>query len=191
MKKLIASLLIFIVVVIGVLLVKNNFSTAQANGVILYGDEKKIQQNIENLDNKKLKTVFQGNYKLLDQTMVLKQDDVLKMVEKGLIYLIEDNENVIPVKKFAPRASEIEYWGKKEIKQKNINGNDVKVYYTGNKIIGMGRCVALDFIIVDEKTYASIDTSEYTLKAVYFEDNPKNLLTYFKDIDTQLTEFSK
>lgn len=203
MKK---SLIVSVIGLISVLIISGcSFNqiidkvSPQAEGVILYGDEDTVNNDID--DNREgLKSsatyAIKINQDDKNKIMIMNKKTAKALVNKGLLRKINDDventaktESIDALPKVTKDTSIL--FASKEVDHLEVGEKQYDVSYEGNVIIGDGRSYVDSFMVVDDAIWDTIDGEEKTVGVLHFdkEHNPKKKMIDFKAEKAQLISF--
>lgn len=156
-----------------------------ANGLIVYGDERNIEEvlKLEQVAavNKKeeIKMVSDDQYKIKlaedkgDKVMVLNEKTAQALVDKELLREVVNGDQTEAVNSVSDLAKgEAVLYAKEEQRNLTLDGKELKVEYGGNSIIGNGRAYADKFLIVDDADWEEAAGEEKTMAVLEYDNDP-------------------
>ncbi|MBB4826416.1 hypothetical protein HNO89_003676 [Sporosarcina luteola] len=149
---------------------------AQANGVILYGEEEEIAKAVEK-EKDKAKEEEQHEIKIFTednrQIMILTEETTQSLIKKKLIKEITNQEKATTKAiSSLPSVSKGEalLFTKEESHELGID--NVNISYEGNLVIGDGRTYADKFLIVNNDDWNSFGGTKKTMAILKYDKDP-------------------
>ncbi|QTD42776.1 lipoprotein BA_5634 family protein [Sporosarcina sp. Te-1] len=149
---------------------------AQANGVILYGEEEEITNAVEKEKDKateeeqhEIKIFTEDNR----QIMILTEDTAQSLIKKKLIKEITNQEKATTKAiSSLPKVLKGEALLFTKEKSHELELENVNISYEGNLIIGDGRTYADKFLIVNRADWDSFDGTKKTMAILQYDKDP-------------------
>lgn len=167
----------------------------KANGVIVYGNQQQISDAL-NQDKKDIKEKDEYTIKVAEDgkqdMMIVDKTTAKALVEKKLLKEVtkdNDTEAITSLPKVTKDTSAL--FAKQEVKEMNLAGQNSKIIYEGNKIIGDGRSYVDEFLIVDDSQFAVIKGTEKKMAVIKYDKNPDKKLSEFDVDEVQLVKVGK
>ncbi|WP_216700711.1 lipoprotein BA_5634 family protein [Priestia filamentosa] len=167
----------------------------KANGVILYGNQQQISDAL-NQDKKDIKEKDEYTIKVAEDgkqdMMILDKTTAKALVEKKLLKEVtkdNDTEAITSLPKVTKDTNAL--FAKQEVKEMNLAGQNSKIIYGGNKIIGDGRSYVDEFLIVDDSQFTAIKGTEKKMAVIKYDKNPDKKLSKFNVDEVQLVKVGK
>ncbi|MFP3844956.1 lipoprotein BA_5634 family protein [Priestia filamentosa] len=167
----------------------------KANGVILYGNQQQISDAL-NQDKKDIKEKDEYTIKVAEDgkqdMMILDKTTAKALVEKKLLKEVtkdNDTEAITSLPKVTKDTNAL--FAKQEVKEMNLAGQNSKIIYGGNKIIGDGRSYVDEFLIVDDSQFTAIKGTEKKMAVIKYDKNPDKKLSEFNVDEVQLVKVGK
>ncbi|MFP7225406.1 lipoprotein BA_5634 family protein [Priestia filamentosa] len=167
----------------------------KANGVILYGNQQQISDTL-NQDKKDIKEKDEYTIKVAEDgkqdMMILDKTTAKALVEKKLLKEVtkdNDTEAITSLPKVTKDTNAL--FAKQEVKEMNLAGQNSKIIYGGNKIIGDGRSYVDEFLIVDDSQFTAIKGTEKKMAVIKYDKNPDKKLSEFNVDEVQLVKVGK
>ncbi|MFP7484343.1 lipoprotein BA_5634 family protein [Priestia filamentosa] len=167
----------------------------KANGVILYGNQQQISDAL-NQDKKDIKEKDEYTIKIAEDgkqdMMILDKTTAKALVEKKLLKEVtkdNDTEAITSLPKVTKDTNAL--FAKQEVKEMNLAGQNSKIIYEGNKIIGDGRSYVDEFLIVDDSQFTAIKGTEKKMAVIKYDKNPDKKLSEFDVDEVQLVKVGK
>ncbi|WP_019390715.1 lipoprotein BA_5634 family protein [Priestia filamentosa] len=167
----------------------------KANGVILYGNQQQISDAL-NQDKKDIKEKDEYTIKVAEDgkqdMMILDKTTAKALVEKKLLKEVtkdNDTEAITSLPKVTKDTNAL--FAKQEVKEMNLAGQNSKIIYEGNKIIGDGRSYVDEFLIVDDSQFTAIKGTEKKMAVIKYDKNPDKKLSEFDVDEVQLVKVGK
>ncbi|MDT3762139.1 lipoprotein BA_5634 family protein [Priestia filamentosa] len=167
----------------------------KANGVILYGNQQQISDAL-NQDKKDIKEKDEYTIKVAEDgkqdMMILDKTTAKALVEKKLLKEVtkdNDTEAITSLPKVTKDINAL--FAKQEVKEMNLAGQNSKIIYGGNKIIGDGRSYVDEFLIVDDSQFTAIKGTEKKMAVIKYDKNPDKKLSEFNVDEVQLVKVGK
>ncbi|AKO92129.1 hypothetical protein BEH_08465 [Priestia filamentosa] len=167
----------------------------KANGVILYGNQQQISDAL-NQDKKDIKEKDEYTIKVAEDgkqdMMILDKTTAKALVEKKLLKEVtkdNDTEAITSLPKVTKDINAL--FAKQEVKEMNLAGQNSKIIYGGNKIIGDGRSYVYEFLIVDDSQFTAIKGTEKKMAVIKYDKNPDKKLSEFNVDEVQLVKVGK
>jgi hypothetical protein len=165
-----------------------NIISKQADGIIVYGDQKQVETTINDY-KKDVKSDEIQTIKVVEtnnqQTLVMSKSTAEALQKKELFYTVTNGDNTELLKDVPNITAEKGiYFAKTEIKDFSLDGKALN--YEGNTIIGEGRRYVDSFAIVDDSIFATINGTNKVMGILHFEENPKEKTT---DISKKVEKF--
>lgn len=186
MKKRLS--MVMAVVMVGMILLSGcslvEFFSPQAYGVILYGKPGLSTANEADLQQKDVDWSRVYETKVSDNTLLLRASDVKELAQEQLINEVKDNDQLVNIPVYEPQQLP-ESWAKTSGTQPHMTG--MELHYRGNIIIGDGRAVAENFIVLEDQQFAALEAPKSEMLVIRFNENPKTFLAELKGDTRQLT----
>ncbi|MFP3726775.1 lipoprotein BA_5634 family protein [Priestia filamentosa] len=167
----------------------------KANGVILYGNQQQISDAL-NQDKKDIKEKDEYTIKVAEDgkqdMMILDKTTAKALVEKKLLKEVtkdNDTEAITSLPKVTKDTNAL--FAKQEVKEMNLAGQNSKIIYGGNKIIGDGRSYVDEFLIIDDSQFTAIKGTEKKMAVIKYDKNPDKKLSEFNVDEVQLVKVGK
>lgn len=162
----------------------------KANGIILYGDEVKVA---EALEQEKDEFISESQYpvKIVAEAgewmMVLSEETAQAIADKELLRQVTTGDKTEAISSVAKLSEgEAVVYAKTKQEQLNLDGQKLKASYGGNSIIGDGRAYVEKFLIVDDADWPKIEGEEKLMAILEYKKDPSIKLMDFDVDDTQL-----
>lgn len=162
----------------------------KANGIILYGDEVKVA---EALEQEKEEFIGESQYPIKivaeagEWMMVLSEETAQAIADKELLREVTSGDKTKAISSVAKLSEgEAVVYAKNEQEQLNLDGQNLKASYGGNSIIGDGRAYVEKFLIVDDADWPKIEGEEKFMAIMEYKKDPSIKLMDFDVDDTQL-----
>lgn len=168
----------------------------QAEGVILYGNEDTVNNDIDgNREGLKSSDTYTVKLNQDDENkvMIINKKTAKDLVNQGLLRKVSDDpenadktEPIDSLPKVTKDTSVL--FASQEVDNVEVGEKQYDVSYKGNVIIGDGRSYADSFMVVDDSIWNAIDGKEKTVGVLQFdkEHNPKKKMMDFKAEKAQL-----
>ncbi|GIN87185.1 hypothetical protein J6TS2_35710 [Heyndrickxia sporothermodurans] len=171
---------------------KEKYIIDARNGIILYGNEKQIQESINKHRNK---LVYSKIYKIKmiafhrKKIMVINENTAKALKDRGLIKSI-NKRGKVDMDETNQEMNVRKGWlyGKNKFHRLMINGKNISIEYGGNKVIGSARTYADLFLIVDQTEWNAIKGKEKVLGVLEFKKRPYKSMNQYNAEHGQLVK---
>ena len=162
----------------------------KSNGLILYGSDKQVEGQITKYKDE-IKENHSYTYKLLtnenQKTVAISEATAKELIKQGLLREIKGNDSTAPLKSLpSVNNGDAILFSKSESDKIKIDGKELKTTYKGNVIIGNGRTLGDNFLIVTEKDFENIHMPENKMGVLHFKKDPKNEVV---DVSKEVEKF--
>src|SRR5699024_8563965 len=171
----------------------------QAKGVMLYGDEDTVNNDIDDNDEE-LKSsetyTIKVNQDDENNVMIMNKKTAEDLVDKELLRRVSNDDNADEAEAIdsLPKVTKDTpiLFSSKEADHLQVGEKQYDVNYEGNVIIGDGRSYVDSFMVVDDSMWDEIDGEKKTAGVLQFdkEHNPKKKMMDFKAEQAQLISFN-
>ena len=165
---------------------------SKANGLIVYGDESKIT---EVLEQEKEEFIDENRYEVKvvedggERMMVLSEETAQAVADKELLRKVtkgRESEAMVSVPKLSKGEAVI--YAKTEQENLEWDGIALQTTYSGNSIIGDGRAFVDKFLVVDDSDWAEIEGEAKSMAIMEYKKDPSTKYTDFDVDDIQLVK---
>ncbi|MBC6309832.1 hypothetical protein HCJ66_09795 [Listeria sp. FSL L7-1582] len=191
MKKL----LLISAILGGLLVVLSGCIFDKAEGIVLFGNQEKVQQAIDS--NKKNVDSFQIYETKQDKqddtlTVFLKRSDAKKMQKQQAFTKIISSDKTEALKELPATNGKMLLLAKDTASETSVGGKKVPVIYGGNITFGDTRAYADSIVLVPDDLWDSIHANRESVATVIMKKDAAEYLPDFKDVDrAQLANLEK
>ncbi|MBM7646856.1 outer membrane lipoprotein-sorting protein [Scopulibacillus daqui] len=159
--------------------------SSKANGIILYGDHKQVQDGIakykselKSSDIYKVKITKANDKKM----MVMDKSTAEALMKKGLLKEVDSSNDTKAISSL-PDVTDHNglLFAKDQKKDIKLNGTDLK--YKGNIIIGDARVYTDMFAVVADSDWPKVNGKEKAVGIMHFNKDPKEEIGSIKQVD--------
>ncbi|QED49325.1 lipoprotein BA_5634 family protein [Cytobacillus dafuensis] len=167
----------------------------KANGLILYGEEQKIDDAFNKEENE-LKEKDKYTIKVAEDNdqkiMILDEKTANALIEKKLLKEVKNGDDTEPITSL-PEVTKGKglLFAKQQVEKVSLDGQQVEVTYGGNKIIGDGRIYVDMFLIVDDADFSVMEGTEKTMGIMKYDKDPDKKIGTFDVERDQLVKIKE
>ncbi|MBH5320496.1 hypothetical protein I6N90_22135 [Paenibacillus sp. GSMTC-2017] len=168
---------------------------SKANGFIVYGEQKQVEdailKEVNRFEEKDVYRIKLATDK--DKKIVIMDETTAKaLLKKGLIKEVR-SENKVAALKSLPAIEKGKgiIFAQESKSEINVDGQSISVAYKGNTVIGDARRYGDMFVVLEDADWKELKGDEKTMAIIKYKKDPSERLKQFTDSDVEKTQLVK